>query len=239
MNLVGNSLKYTERGYIRVSLEQEKIRAKASGSSSRLRLTVSDSGKGISAEYLQNDVFTPFSQEDPLSSGTGLGLSLVHQITTMLGGSVQIDSKVNRGTSVVVILPLQAPDTQAMRDTAFPSNLAVLKGLRISNCSERNQVEAPSTSSIPEESSFVERNSLETLCREWLHLDMVAAGSPDIRPDVILCTDSTMNAALSLHEGHVLPPVIVISRDAFVAHSLSLQHGNSGSEYTFEFISQP
>jgi signal transduction histidine kinase len=84
MNLLGNALKYTESGYIKVSLLQEK----ASSHTVAFKLSVEDSGKGMSAEYQQTKLFAPFSQEDPFSSGTGLGLSIVKQIVESLKGEI-------------------------------------------------------------------------------------------------------------------------------------------------------
>jgi signal transduction histidine kinase len=84
MNLLGNALKYTESGYIRVSLLQEK----ASSHTVAFTLSVEDSGKGMSAKYQQTKLFAPFSQEDPFSSGTGLGLSIVKQIVESLKGKI-------------------------------------------------------------------------------------------------------------------------------------------------------
>jgi signal transduction histidine kinase len=75
MNLVGNSLKYTTAGYIKVSLrlEDSKNKSPTSGKPEKLVvLQVCDTGKGISTEFLKNKLFTAFSQESSLAPGTGL-----------------------------------------------------------------------------------------------------------------------------------------------------------------------
>jgi signal transduction histidine kinase len=104
MNLLGNALKYTAHGYVRIKLtstpmddfhdnETGEILSKA-----MVHLTVMDTGKGISPEFLRSKLFTPFAQENSLSSGTGLGLSIVRSIVSILEGDITIDSEVGRGT---------------------------------------------------------------------------------------------------------------------------------------------
>jgi len=106
MNLLGNSLKYTSHGYVRIKLEvipmddlQQSGSPDAIGRSC-LTLTVTDTGKGISSEFLRSKLFTPFAQENSLSSGTGLGLSIVRSIVTLLEGEIQINSRVGQGTGM-------------------------------------------------------------------------------------------------------------------------------------------
>ncbi|KAH0562294.1 hypothetical protein GP486_003012 [Trichoglossum hirsutum] len=111
MNLFGNALKYTDTGWVNVSLQSEDIKPMLSQSpQSVITITVSDSGRGISQEYLHSNLFTPFSQENTLNPGTGLGLSIVLQIVRSLGGTIDVQSKQGVGTEVKVSLTLnQAP----------------------------------------------------------------------------------------------------------------------------------
>jgi signal transduction histidine kinase len=103
MNLLGNALKYTSKGYVRVKLEVSKIEdlhpgTKEAVQRSCIKLTVLDTGKGISAEFLRSKLFTAFAQENSLSSGTGLGLSIVRSIVSLLEGEIQVKSNVGQGT---------------------------------------------------------------------------------------------------------------------------------------------
>lgn len=68
-----------------------------------------DTGKGISQDYLQHHLYTPFAQEDALAVGTGLGLSIVRQIVDSLDGTIDIRSEQGFGTDVSVSTPLQRP----------------------------------------------------------------------------------------------------------------------------------
>ncbi|KAG9244362.1 histidine kinase-group I protein [Calycina marina] len=112
MNLLGNALKYTSRGFVKVTLEASEIDDLCAPgileavARSMITLTVADTGKGISGDFLRSKLFTPFAQENSLSSGTGLGLSIVRSIVNLLEGDITIDSEVGRGTEVRVMLPL-------------------------------------------------------------------------------------------------------------------------------------
>lgn len=104
MNLLGNALKYTSHGYVIIKLDAVDMDdMHGSGEEavprSLVTLTVADTGKGISPEFLRSKLFTPFAQENSLSSGTGLGLSIVRKIVSLLEGEITIDSEVGRGTS--------------------------------------------------------------------------------------------------------------------------------------------
>ena len=101
MNITGNALKYTPSGWVRVQLcSTEK------DEQTYVHLMVCDSGKGISADFLKKRLFSPFSQEDPLQAGIGLGMSIVKQVVERLGGAISVTSQVNVGTQVYVSLPL-------------------------------------------------------------------------------------------------------------------------------------
>jgi len=107
-NLLDNSLKYTQPG--------GKIRLQAQRSGEEIALSVSDTGLGISEADLPR-VFERFYRADKARSrelgGTGLGLSIVKHIAQMHGGRVEAESKVGRGTTVRVLLPLDGRSEQA------------------------------------------------------------------------------------------------------------------------------
>jgi signal transduction histidine kinase len=133
MNIFGNSLKFTDSGSIRISLDTQDIAtattnqyaakpedSEATRSSSadsgrglekKLILTISDTGIGMSDEYLSNHLFTPFSQENSFYTGTGLGMSIVQQIVRSIGGSIAVRSKQQVGTEIKVELPLVASES--------------------------------------------------------------------------------------------------------------------------------
>ncbi|MCH6198750.1 ATP-binding protein [Aquiflexum sp. LQ15W] len=99
-NLVGNAIKYSDKGMISVRLK---------GNEENIELTVSDQGIGMSEDF-QKILFKPFEQESKGNSriyeGTGLGLTITKNLVDILGGSIDIKSAKQKGTKVVIILPL-------------------------------------------------------------------------------------------------------------------------------------
>jgi hypothetical protein len=78
-------------------------------------LVVSDSGRGISPEFLQGHLFTPFIQEEASNPGTGLGMSIVKKILSSLGGTIDITSTKGVGTEMVVSVTLNQVPLSAQR----------------------------------------------------------------------------------------------------------------------------
>jgi signal transduction histidine kinase len=100
LNLVGNAVKYTQRGEVRLILRPP--------AAERVELEVSDTGDGIANEHLDR-IFEPFWQVDSSQrshgGGTGLGLSVVKHLVELLGGHVMVRSTVGEGSNFTVSLP--------------------------------------------------------------------------------------------------------------------------------------
>ena len=111
MNVFGNAMKYTEAGHVCVRLEAAESHDDRHNQPAEdlITLTVSDTGRGISEEFLRGRLYTPFAQEDTLAVGTGLGLSIVRSLVKSLGGSIDIHSRPGEGTTVRVTVPLTRP----------------------------------------------------------------------------------------------------------------------------------
>ncbi|KAL2807823.1 hypothetical protein BJX63DRAFT_439832 [Aspergillus granulosus] len=107
MNVLGNSLKWTKAGFIEVSLS--KVRRKRDPLRVFVLLSVTDTGSGIAADFLRHKLFCPFAQENALSEGLGLGLSIVRQLVASLDGHVNVRSEVGVGTQVDIIVPVEMP----------------------------------------------------------------------------------------------------------------------------------
>lgn len=104
INLIGNAIKFTKKGYILVSVEalkQTKDRIS-------LQLSVEDTGIGIDKAHIHN-IFEKFTQIDTSYSrqheGSGLGLSIVKQLVTMMGGEIHVNAQENKGSIFWVNLP--------------------------------------------------------------------------------------------------------------------------------------
>ena len=97
VNLVGNALKFTERGEVTVLVEN----AEPPGGKAALRFVVRDSGIGIPQES-QGKIFSAFSQADSSTTrrfgGSGLGLAITSQLVTLMGGKIAVDSEAGKGS---------------------------------------------------------------------------------------------------------------------------------------------
>ncbi len=96
VNLIGNAIKFTEKGSVRLSVGIEGDDA------TRLRFEVTDTGIGIPAEKLEH-IFQPFAQADGSTTrnygGTGLGLAISSRLVAMLGGELSAKSEIGRGST--------------------------------------------------------------------------------------------------------------------------------------------
>jgi PAS domain S-box-containing protein len=113
-NLIGNGLKYTEKGFVKV--------AEISGADGFL-LCVEDSGSGIPSDKLERifDEYYQIDQSGTKRSGVGLGLAIVREVSRLLGYSVSVSSEVGRGTLVRVRIPLTQVGSDALPvEDAYP-----------------------------------------------------------------------------------------------------------------------
>jgi len=129
INLVGNSIKFTEAGEIRSTVEGQSSELLTT----RLHVAVKDTGVGI-PEDKQANIFEPFSQADGSMArkygGTGLGLTICVRLVELMGGRVWLDSQVGHGSTfhfTVHLLAQQKPSahsppllTKQLRDIAIP-----------------------------------------------------------------------------------------------------------------------
>ncbi len=106
VNILGNAVKFTEEGKIKLEVLVEK----ADGEKEVLTAHVSDTGIGIPPEK-GNSIFESFTQADPSMTrrfgGTGLGLTLSKQIAELLGGKIWFESEVDKGSTFSFSLPVK------------------------------------------------------------------------------------------------------------------------------------
>ncbi len=104
-NLIGNAEKFTHQGSITVHLD---LLPHTRPDQVRVLFSIADTGIGIAPETLKR-LFTPFSQADSAFTkrfqGAGLGLSIVKQLVTLMGGTISVDSEENVGTFFYIALP--------------------------------------------------------------------------------------------------------------------------------------
>lgn len=111
LNLIGNSVKYTEKGgSISLEVSEIPIRADKAGC---YEFVIEDNGIGMSEDFLEK-LFEPFSRAEDMrvqnTQGTGLGMSIVKSIVQMMNGTIKVQSRLNEGTKFIVTLFFRLPD---------------------------------------------------------------------------------------------------------------------------------
>jgi PAS domain S-box-containing protein len=111
VNLVGNALKFTERGEVRVEVEQDE----QSAGLTTLHFRVRDTGIGIAAEK-QALIFEPFTQADSSTTrkygGTGLGLGISSRLIEMMGGTIRVESAIGKGSTFHFTVQVRVADVK-------------------------------------------------------------------------------------------------------------------------------
>lgn len=140
MNIIGNAIKFTPDGgtihftMTNLSVENGIITD---------QIVIEDNGIGISEEFLPH-LFEPFTQERNTitsnSKGTGLGMAITKQIIDMMGGIINVESEVGKGTRFTIILPMQiATDEQVAswkKEQGNGGTTAMLEGCRVLLCED-------------------------------------------------------------------------------------------------------
>ena len=113
VNLVGNAIKFTNQGQVRILMQL----VKSPKGEMRLRVQIVDTGVGIPSEHLGR-LFKPFSQADSSVArkfgGTGLGLALSNRLAGLMGGEIKVESVVGKGSTFTLELPTGEIDFQQM-----------------------------------------------------------------------------------------------------------------------------
>lgn len=131
MNLLGNAIKFTEKGFVTVTLQMES----QSQENVVLLFSVLDTGIGIPPEKIEN-IFKPFEQVDASTSrrygGTGLGLTIVSRLVELMEGDIWVESRLGEGSKFsfrIPFAPASILKTGIQKETEDVSRLRGLKAL--------------------------------------------------------------------------------------------------------------
>ena len=131
LNLITNSIKYNRKnGSVDCCLKEEK----ESDERVLVDVTIKDTGIGMSEDFLKN-IFQPFVQADQGArsqyKGTGLGMAIVKELLDRMGGTIEIDSVENQGTSIHVVIPFEIAEEPAVVQEMSELPKKNLSGCRI------------------------------------------------------------------------------------------------------------
>jgi len=127
-NLLGNAVKFTERGAVELTADLIARRQEIE----ELRFVVRDTGIGMSTQQVGR-LFQPFVQASEETSnkfgGSGLGLVIARRLAELMGGTLEIESELGRGTTVTLTLAFEACDSGARRKPAIGNRRDMLSAL--------------------------------------------------------------------------------------------------------------
>lgn len=183
MNIFSNAMKYTKAGFVKISMEMdEDVSSHKSRNRANLLLKVKDSGKGIGREFLKHQLYKPFTQEDSLATGAGLGLSIVKAIIQDLGGKIDFQSEPGTGTEVTVRIPLteRLPKADSMKLVGEVKQL--VKGLRFNlQCFDvfPDITETPTgILSSEAEAAMLLKSTVQSTLINWFEMEEIPTCSP-------------------------------------------------------------
>lgn len=228
MNIFGNALKYTQKGSIVVKLGLDPgdgIQEPATEERT-LEIKVTDTGKGISSEYLRTRLFNAFCQEDALASGTGLGLSIVRSIVNMLSGTIDIQSEVGSGTEVTVRLPLsRLPGTATPVST--PSSTSTEESADDSMVTLQAEFQNTTVALVGQysNSGLMLKNCIE----QWFGLKTISGSSDYHSADLVIVDESELS---QIHyRGNDSLPTVILCSNAYRTHTTARHHVSTVTEY--------
>lgn len=131
INLLGNAVKFTEKGFISLSV----VPVMSSGEIVHLKFTVTDTGIGIPEEKI-HAIFESFTQASSSTTrkygGTGLGLAITKKLIELQGGEITAESRVHKGSTFTVLLTFGISDKTKTEDETFQkASFKSLNGLRV------------------------------------------------------------------------------------------------------------
>jgi signal transduction histidine kinase len=186
MNLFGNALKYTNSGYIQLLMKGDTLMVNGQKKSA-VHITISDSGRGMSKDFLTHHLYSAFMQEDSTSPGLGVGLHLVHQIVKSLKGTISFSSEVGKGTSVDVVLPIKNPEDSTPQSHLYTKLREQLSGKTVSLFTRSSDLGGLR---LGDKDFAPMLTSLERLISEWFGLRVLSADEMDNnQPDLAIVTE--------------------------------------------------
>lgn len=123
INLVGNAVKFTERGEVRISVETVELGA----AHFELRFEVRDTGIGLTPEQ-QARLFQPFTQADQSTTrrfgGTGMGLAICKRLVGLMGGTIGVTSQPDQGSCFYFQVPFRLREDERRQHVRMPASVA-------------------------------------------------------------------------------------------------------------------
>lgn len=133
LNLFSNAIKYNKEGG---SIETYAGELSCDGKIVYYEFIITDTGVGMSREFVEEHLFKPFTQEQSNArtqyKGTGLGMSIVHGLIKKMNGSVQVESELGKGTKITCQIPFELDtESEMIQETGEISDVTAIENLHI------------------------------------------------------------------------------------------------------------
>lgn len=132
VNLFSNAIKYNKPGG---SIDTYARELSCDGTTVWYEFRITDTGIGMSRDFLENQLFKPFTQESADARtqyrGTGLGMSIVKELVSQMGGSISAESQLGEGTAFTFQLPFLLDKSAAAKPQLKPTDNGRLDGMHI------------------------------------------------------------------------------------------------------------
>ena len=221
INIIGNSLKYTPAGG-KITIDIKELPSDRENYIA-YKIVVEDTGIGMSKEYLPH-IFEEFSREHTSTEskviGTGLGLPIVKALIDLMGGTIEIESEVGKGTKTTVMIPFEiATQEQILEEQQKEKEFVPedIKGKRML-VAEDNELNAEITLTVLKEKGLlVERAANGKECVEMLkekpadYYDMILMDIQMPEMDGYQATEMIRNLGAS----RAAVPIVAMTANAF------------------------
>ncbi len=182
INLIGNALKFTEKGSVTISISQNVQHIEIPRKGIGLRVAISDTGIGMSPE-VSAKLFQAFTQADSSTArkfgGTGLGLSICKKLVELMGGVIGVESEVGKGSTFWFEIP-----TEEVSTTATILEMPDLNGISVLSVEDHPQGAKEIVNSLRSMGATVEscptyKEALELVKRRPFDVGIIDQGLPD------------------------------------------------------------
>jgi signal transduction histidine kinase len=244
MNLFGNALKFTESGYVHISVRSENY----TDNTGFVVLKISDSGIGMNARFLEK-AFEPFRKQNQYTAGTGVGLSVVRRILEDIGGRIDVSSKPSIGTDIVLKLPLERLSEEENHDVKInplPVAMSSIKGRKACIMYTGADASDSTEQALHKKTLLHYVEVLAATLSNVLQLDLYHTsfwdGSDDT--EVVICPEVSFEGLQMIRTsaakaGRRCPATILIAMDVLEAETLRSDARVTSKESIVESVTQP
>lgn len=228
INILGNAVKFTERGFIRLT-----IRCSHEEALVNLKLTVEDTGIGIRKQDMDS-LFTSFNQVNTHHShsaeGTGLGLAISKKLSEMMGGGITVESEYGKGSEFTIMIKQRVESNVPIVDIAWPDSCKILlleesEVLRdfYSGCMEKMQVPYELCSKEEQFEQRLKEDSFDYIIAGRLAIRRVQKGNISERMHLVTLLKLEEHPLMSMNstDHTIYAPLFMLQLAAVLQHEVN------------------